>query len=182
MEEAAAKGSMLSFLRSKIKGSEIEKNFIEKLSSEEKHAYESALAFTWVPIKLIAGIFEKGAPMLYPGEYKASLRNFGKNSIKYDFKGIYRVAMQFASVNFLVERFAKVYSTYYNKGDVTTEKIKPNGMAAVLVKDFPELSTPAIEANVGALEGMLELHNCTNIKVSYQAPAPGDHKWICEWQ
>jgi hypothetical protein len=178
---SAAKGSGLMYMRSEIRkqGDSFYNDFHDKLSQAEKEAFDKALAFTWVPIEIVGSLYEKAALALFPGDMKTAFRKFGREAMKFDIKGIYRVAMHFTSVNFLVEQTARTWSTYFNAGKTSMEKIEDNKLSFIL-KEFPDLPRVHQETIAGTLEALLEIVNKKNSKVLY-SPEGNIHKWIITW-
>jgi|WetSurMetagenome_2_1015567.scaffolds.fasta_scaffold116786_2 hypothetical protein len=178
---SCAKGSGLLYLRSEIKkrGDLFANSFHDNLNSEEKDAYDKALAFTWVSIEIVGSLFEKAALALFPEDGEIAFRKFGKESMKHDIKGIYRVAMHFTSVNYLIEQVARTWGMYFNAGRASMEKIDDNILALIL-KEFPDLPKVHQETIAGTLEAIMEMVNKKNSKVTYSLEG-NVHKWIVAW-
>ncbi len=179
----AVKGSTLLFLRDKVKqrGSEFEKEFVRKLTAEERNTYESALAFTWVPLTVMAGLHEKGAQTFCPGVHSSSLHTWGKMSMLYDLGGIYKMAMKFTAIPFAVKQAARVWATFHNGGQAHCEDSGKKGEVAFVLRgceDLPEVFTHTL---AGSIEAVVDTAGGKNTRVRYVGATAGEHRWEVTW-
>lgn len=179
---ASIKGTALIYLRKAIKekGNDFHEKYVASLSEAEKTAFKSALAFSWVPLSVVAVLYERGASMLYGGDRKQALRQLGKDGGRDDMKGVYRVAMRFASVEFLMEQAAKVWGTYFDVGKVSTQRRGKGDFVIELdgLSGFPEAMRYTVE---GSMELIIETAGAKNVKVRYQSAGGNTHRWVASW-
>ncbi len=179
---ASIKGTSLIYLRKAVKdkGDDFHESFVASLSEQEKTAFKSALAFSWVPLEVVASIYEKGIARLYAGDRIQALRQFGRDAGRDDMKGIYRVAMRFSSVEFLMEQAAKVWGTYFDGGKVSTERRGKGDFVIQLdgLSGFPEVMRHTVE---GGMESIIATAGAKQAKVRYQSGGGDKHRWVASW-
>lgn len=180
---ASIKGTALIYLRKAIKekGNDFQDKYVASLSEPEKNAFKSALAFSWVPLSVVAGLYEKGAAMLYGGERTQALRRLGNDGGRDDTRGVYRVAMRFASVEFLMEQAAKVWGTYFDGGTVSTQRRGKGDFVIELdgLSGFPEPMRYTVE---GTMESIVESAGAKKARVRYQSAGANTHRWVVSWE
>jgi hypothetical protein len=180
---AASKGSVLLFLRDQIKkrGPEVEKAFLRGLSPEERTAYQSALAFSWVPAAVVARLFEKGAVLLFPGDRVSALREYGRTSMRHDMSGIYKVAMRFTSIPFVVEQTARVWCTYNDTGEPGCEHVQGQKLITFHVKNYPDFPDALKHTLAGSIETIVATAGGRHPSVVYMNNGVADHRWVIRW-
>ena len=88
-------------------------------------------------------------------------RKLGANGAEKNLKGIYKIFYRIGSPEFIIKRAAKVFATYYDKGEFTTISNK-DGEVRFRLTDFPDLSECWIERIAGWMEKTLELSGGKN--------------------
>jgi len=94
-----------------------QKAWLESLPEESKKIFtQTILSNAWysfsdafvIPTRKICDIFYQGS--------NAGAREIGRYSAEQSLKGIYRAFARVASVNFMLERTANIFKTYYHPG------------------------------------------------------------------
>lgn len=181
---AKSKGSNLLFIREEFKrrGKELEDSFIATLTPEEAGHYKSSLAFDWVPVTVLASMWEKAAKLFYPGDTKSSLRKLGAESMRCHLKGIYKVAMHFTGIPFVMEKSASVWGTYHDTGTAKCEKRDNKKEFAFVVSNYPDLPGALKETVAGSTEAIVESGGGKSSRVVYNQRPDGTHEWIASWE
>jgi hypothetical protein len=178
------KGSAMLFAREQAKkrGPEFTQTLLNRLNEEEKKVFESALAFSWIPISVATCIWEKAAQALFPGERSSSLRQFGKASMLCNISGVYKVAMKITSISFAMEQVARVWSTLNNTGEAKCVKNTGNPKELeFIVNNYPDMPDAYKQTLAGSTEAVLETAGAKNVRVTYKSDNATTHHWIAMW-
>jgi hypothetical protein len=93
------------------------KMVMDKLPQESRAIFEqSILANNWYPFKDAFVKPTKTICDIFYGGSEQGAREIGKFSAEKSLKGIYRAFARVASVNFILERTASIFKTYYTPG------------------------------------------------------------------
>ncbi len=180
---AKTKGNLIIFLKKRLReiGKEAEDKFIQKLDPDVLDVYRSTLMFYWVPVEKMAKIIEAVAPVLYPSDPKAIMklgREFGQNNLT----TVYRVFLRFTTVPFLIEKAAKFWKLYNDKGNVKVVRREGENTALLLVEDYPDLPESMRELSGGFILSSLEITNAKNIQIARDDRDPVSWKWKITWK
>jgi hypothetical protein len=180
---AKAKASNLLFIREefKRKGKETEESFLSKLNPEEKAAYKDTLTFDWIPVEVLASVWEKASQLLYPGDLKSSLRKLGAETMRSHLKGIYKVAIHITGIPYIVERSAQVWGTYHDTGTAKCEKRDSKNELAFIVNNYPNLPSALTETVAGSTAAIIETGGGKSATVVYSKRSDGSHEWLAHW-
>jgi hypothetical protein len=178
-----SKASNLLFIREEFKrrGKEFEMSFLAILSSEEKTIYIETLSFDWIPVTVLASLWEKASKLLYPEDANTSLRKLGAETMRCHLKGIYRVAMHITGIPFVIEQSARVWGTYQDTGTAKCEKRENKKELAFVVSNYPNLPTALKETVAGSTEAIIEAGGGKSAKVVYSRRADNSHEWVASW-
>lgn len=176
------KGTGITFIKEEFKkrGGNFENKFLAALNADEKSTYTSALDFTWHPIEIVTSLYEKAAPVLFPGD-PAPLRKIGVLSIESVAKGVYKFLLRFSTVEGLLQQAAKIWSTYQKEGTARMEKGADKNSCHFFVTDYPKLSQPFAENLAGYLERAIEMTGAKNVRVIIHNQSAGNWKWTATW-
>jgi hypothetical protein len=165
---AGYKGTGVVFVRSLIKsrGAALEQRFLAALSAEERSYYATTLEFHWIPIEVITRFFEAAAPLLYPGRADA-LRQIGREMAYDHLRGIYRIVLRVVTVEKVIEKSARLWSTYHQAGHAKLLREGPN-LLLFSVYDYPTLPEAFRESTCGYIAGVFELCGVSAIRVARQ--------------
>jgi hypothetical protein len=172
----------LLYIRENIRqaGPEVEKKFLASLSPEQQQTFRQFITTTWIPIETATTYYIKSAPLLFPANPAPSaMQMLGRASMDHNLKGVYRLAMRFASVNMIISKLARTWRTYHDVGDAACEIGEGKQLVftltyASLPAGFPEILTGCIESlmdSVGAKENFVKYHPAT----------PATHTWQVSW-
>lgn len=163
---AGYKGTGVVFVRSLIRGrgEALERRFLAALSEEERRLYGTTLEFHWIPIEVITRFFEIAAPLLFPGHADA-LRKIGREMAFDHLRGIYRIVLRVVTVEKVIEKSARLWSTYHQAGTAHLLREGPNRLI-FSVRDYPDLPELFRESTCGYIAGVFELCGVRGIRVS----------------
>ncbi|MBN1895124.1 hypothetical protein JW906_11540 [bacterium] len=160
------------------------KEWLETLSPEAKKIYSGGiLAFELYPLydSLIEPT-QKMCDLFYNGDIQGAWIS-GQYSAKYALKGFYKIFFRFGSPQFIIDRAAKVFSTYYPEGRIRVAE-SSSGRCVLQIYEFPE-PYHLLELNIaGWLEGVLELLERKTRKVEItKSMAKGDAvtEFVATW-
>lgn len=179
---AKAKGTGFSFLRLEIsgQGDTFEKGFLAKLTEEEIRIYRTTLPITWLEIEVVEKIFKTAADMLYP-DHPSPIREFGRQEARHALSGIYKLLLRFFSVASYIDKTAKLWQTYYDRGRARLEASGENAReASLIIEDFPDLSLVHRELILGYTLGGLELTGGKNIRGELINSDP--NRWVLKFK
>ncbi|MDQ7797983.1 MAG: hypothetical protein RDU76_03430 [Candidatus Edwardsbacteria bacterium] len=98
-------------------GPEAQKAWLESLPGESRKIFDQAiLANNWYPFQ--AGFVEPTRMICnsFYGGNELGAREIGRYSAEQSLRGIYKAFARVASVNFIMERTANIFKTYYTPG------------------------------------------------------------------
>jgi hypothetical protein len=178
-----AKGSNLMYIREEFKrrGKEVEDRFLAKLNPEERKNYMDALAFSWIPVTILASLWEKSVEILYTGGRKSALRKLGADTMRYNLKGLYKVAMHVTGIKFVFEQSARVWKTYHDTGNATCEKTSNKNEILFVISNYPTLPSVFQETVAGSFEAIIESGGSKVLKLDYRRRNTGEHEWLANW-
>lgn len=162
------------------RGGELEKSMAAALGPETRRHYLAAVATAWIPFDAEAEIFTAASGALFPGHSQA-LRDLGHAVAKEQFRGLYKIFLTVATVEFVVKRTAQIWNTIYNAGSARVEGLSERGGTLVAL-DLPEQLPVQREYICGYLIALLEMTNVRNVKVRKDESDPLAWKWIFTWE
>lgn len=98
-------------------GPEAQRAWLESLPGESRKIFDQAiLANNWYPFR--AGFVEPTRMICHSffGGSELGAREIGRYSAEQSLRGIYKAFARVASVNFIMERTANIFKTYYTPG------------------------------------------------------------------
>jgi hypothetical protein len=134
------------------------------LSEEERRVYASTLEFHWVSIEFITRLFEVAAPLVFPGRADG-LRRVGREMAFDHLRGIYRIVLRVVTVEKVIEKSARLWSTYHQAGTAKLHRLGPK-LLQFSVYDYPTLPELFRECTCGYIGGVFELCGVNDIRVS----------------
>jgi hypothetical protein len=150
------KGTGIFYVKSLVRSSSSEQQnvFLSMLNPDERKAYETVLAISWISIDAAAKILKAAAEVLYPGD-PAGLRAIGYKMAHNDLSGIYKILMPVLSVAMAMSQTGKLWSQYHDEGRAWTDKI--NEKTYIFnVADYPSLPEHFREMLAGYVKGVVE--------------------------
>ncbi|MBN1594839.1 hypothetical protein JW933_02830 [candidate division FCPU426 bacterium] len=163
------------------KGRALEETLISRLDEDSARIYRFSVEASWIPLEVMASIYETAAGVLYPDE-QDGLFKIGEAQAKNQLTGIYRIIMKIINVPYLIEKTAKLWKLYYDQGEAHTEKQESTNLAVMVVTGFPELPFPNRETTRGYVAGAIGLTGGKNVKVTGDYTNPLNWRWLMEWQ
>jgi len=175
---AKTKGNLIIFLKKCLRerGKEAEDKFIQKLDPDVLEVYRTTLMFFWVPVEKMAKIIEAAAPD--PKAIMKLGREFGRNNLT----TVYRVLLRFTTIPYLIEKAAKFWKLYHDKGNVKVLRKEEENTAVLLVKGYPDLPESLRKLSGGFILSSLEITNAKNIQIERDDRDPVSWKWKITWK
>ena len=180
---AKFKGVGIVFMRKLIRSHppEVEKQFLAKLSDDEKRLYESTLSASWVTLDLITKYCEIASPLLFPNEGRG-LWEIGRLMALDNLKGIYKVIVRVLSPQTILTQGAKLWASYHEKGRASLRPSEDPRRASYIVEDYPEITAPFLELLRGYVYGALEACGAKDIEVNGKYDNPNHWEWHASWR
>ncbi len=126
------------------------------LPPESAKYYKVVLAFQEFP--LYDGLIrptEVLCDLFFGGNERGAFES-GKFSASFALKGFYKILFKFGSPQFIIDRAARVFSSYYPEGELRVAESSP-GRCVLQIVRFPE-PYRLLEVNIGGwVEGALEV-------------------------
>lgn len=181
---AKLKGASFGVVRTLIKeqGKEFEEKYYAALTPEERDYVQNAMAVSWVELEMDENKSALAilAKMLYPNDSKA-VRKISHVMAVRTVPKVYQIFIRIPTIEFVYQRAAKIWSSYYDKGQLCIENFKETGMEAIL-RDYPEYPLFLRDAVTGFFEGIGELLKLKNFRIFKIEKDPNAWKWICQWE
>lgn len=171
------KGTGIVYVKSLVRSTSNEQQnvFLSMLNSDERKAYETVLAISWMPIDAASKILNAAADVLYPGD-PAGLRTIGYKMAHNDLSGIYKILMPILSVEMAMTQSGKLWKQYHDEGRAWADKI--NEKTYVFnVADYPNLPDHFREMLAGYVKGVIERTGENNVQVQRNDANPKQWKW-----
>jgi hypothetical protein len=94
------------------------------------------------------------------------LREISRVQVDQHLRGIYRVFVRLASPEFIAERAATLYKTYWrNNGTLRVERSGPKSFD-VIYDELPQVRPSWVSAQLGAIQAGLEVSGLSGVRVS----------------
>ncbi len=175
-------GSLISMKKMLQAGKqEEEKHFLASLTPAENNIYKTALSVSWVSIRAAAQLLEKGAEALFPGD-PGGMERIGHAEALDELQGIYKIFLKITTVPYLMNQSAKLWRSYYKKGQARTEGNPEEKAGAFIVEDFPKLPEIMQRLVSGYLAGALELTGARNVQVTLDPSDSQVWRWNIKWE
>ncbi|MCK5243580.1 hypothetical protein KAR34_14115 [bacterium] len=177
------KGAAIVTMRSivKEKGNDAETAILKQLNPEESELYKNTLAFSWINSSKAAPVIKKIANVLYNND-PLGIYKLGKEIAAKDSKGIYKFLMRFTTIPFIVSQTAKLWNSYYKKGEAYAESSSEKKQMYLNVKNYPELPEKFNEMVGGYVAQVIEMTGGRNVKVVSVNNNPNHWKWNILWE
>ena len=173
----------MDYLRRRVRelGDGTEERLLVGLDPSDRELYNNALAVSWIDVGGAARIYDTAARILYP-DSDEPLVDLGRDMAHADLTGIYKVLLRVATIPMVIERAARLWSTYHKKGDARIEREGNAKRADLIIDGYPELPQ-AIRVNVsGYVQGVVELTGSKNARVVHTGGRPEAWRWSISWE
>ncbi len=161
------------------RGGDVEKSFLDRLPEELQRMYKEIVHTTWSPVEKQAELYAHAAEALFPGN-PDGLRLLGQEMARRSYSGVYRIFLRLPTVDFIINRVAQVWGTYYDQGEACIEDFQGQG-GVFVVRNFPELPRKMREVICGHLTVILEATGAHQISVTLQDQDPKAWRWRISW-
>jgi hypothetical protein len=94
------------------------------------------------------------------------VREIARAQVQHDLRGIYRLFVRMASPDFIAQRAASLYGSYWrNHGTVRAERSGPHALDVVF-EELPRVRPAFVSAQLGGIQGALEASGLKSIRVN----------------
>jgi uncharacterized protein (TIGR02265 family) len=132
------------------------------LPPEDGAALEGLLASSWYPMGLLLRLMQEAERQLAPQEPEL-IRNMGRASCDYGINGVYRIFFKVGSPEFIISRATRVFSNYYDTGELKIVEVGDRRVAAELV-GLEGGAAQFCERIYGWMQRTLELAGARNLR------------------
>ncbi|MBN2893055.1 MAG: hypothetical protein JXL97_14395 [Bacteroidales bacterium] len=139
------------------------------------------LAGNWYPLKEAVIIpTQKAGELFYDGNIKKAAFDIGKDSAIRALKGVYKIFVRIASVDFVLKRIKSIFSTYYSTGkfDMT---FRSDNKVVFVATGFTEDEKLIFDRIAGWIEGIFVVISNKPFSVTYTCPEANDNYLSAEF-
>lgn len=178
---AMVKATDLSSLRKILRrrGAVAEAQFLAELPLELGTYYRQTPEFSFVPVEDHDRFFAAAARVLFPRDrHRDEL--LGRAMAEVTYSGVYRLFLSIPTVDYVIERAAAVWGTYYDTGQATVEN-RQDRRAELVVRDFPDMPAALRHGTTGHVAVLIERTGAERVKVRHKERDPTAWRWIARW-
>jgi uncharacterized protein (TIGR02265 family) len=136
------------------------------LTAEDQRALGgSLLASSWYPMPAFLRFMREAQRQLGAQEPEV-VRNMGRASCDHGVTGVYRVFFRLGSPEFIISRAARVFSSYYDTGELKVVESR-GGRALVELTGLQDSAPEFCERIYGWMQRTLELSGARNLRPSH---------------
>lgn len=150
------KGTNVISVRKLVVAAGVEQECLARLSAADVTVWKTVLPMSWLPIDVVAHVFEAGAAVLYPNDARR-IRTLGRAIARDNLSGVYRLLLRVLSVPFAIEQSSKLWSAYNDTGVTSVEYQKGAYEVRFLIAECPGFPDVVLEETAGYIEGLIEL-------------------------
>jgi len=175
------KGTDVITLRAALasKGPEVEKIFEQKLTPALVAVYRRITTTSWTEVADQMAIYQAAADVLFAQDPERMMR-LGVLLGSKAFSGIYKLFLRVPTVEYIFKRAARIWNTYYEKGDAEIEILSTKCVDFV-VHNFPDLPRPMREVAKGHYMAIMEMTGAKDIQIDMFDDNPQAWRWRIRW-
>ena len=136
------------------------------LAADDRRQLESVLASSWYGVDLFLRFMVEAERQLGARE-PGVVRSMGRASCDHGVKGVYKVFFRFGSPEFIIGRAARVFSSYYDTGELRILGTRPGRCVGELV-GFQGGAPQFCERIFGWMQRTLELAGARNLRSKHE--------------
>lgn len=176
------KGTNLTFLRKLLLtyGPAALAECESRLTPEQRTAFASTLPVSWVPVDLVAAVFEAVASVVHPNDPEG-VRKLGQALAHDNLSGIYQSLLRLATIPFALAQVALLWRIYQDHGRAKAVQVKGENRAVLTVEEYEDLPATIQEEIAGYVIGVGEMVGAKNIRVVRDGSNPQAWKWTITW-
>jgi uncharacterized protein (TIGR02265 family) len=156
--------SSLRYVRERF-GEEALRAVLAALPAEEAAPLAGALASSWYPMESFLRFMREAKRQLSPREPEV-VRNMGRASCEYGVTGVYKIFFKVGSPEFIIGRAARVFSSYYDTGQLTVPESR-DGRAVAEIEGLEGGAPEFCERILGWMERTLELAGAKRLRSAH---------------
>jgi len=140
------------------------------------------LAQEWVPLEEAAGLYAAAVTHLFDGDM-ARLYEVGRQQMRKDLSGIYRVFMRVASPAFVAGRAGALFEVYGRDAGTLSVGARTDTSMELILANRPFASPAYFEALRGSIAGTLELTGVRDLSVTIvDEHLPDRRVYLARWR
>jgi hypothetical protein len=157
--------SSLRYVRERF-GDAVLADVLGGLAEDDRRQLEGVLASSWYDVALFLRFMLESERKLGAQE-PGLVRNMGRASCDYGVKGVYKVFFRLGSPEFIIGRAARVFSSYYDTGELRILETRPGRCVGELV-GFEGGAPQFCERIFGWMQRTLELAGAKNLRSKHE--------------
>lgn len=177
------KGASITSMREILKeeGADFKARYLAKLGPEEKCLVEHAIPVSWREIALDENNNEVVilAKMLYPSDPQ-HMEKLGYRMAGMVLPKFYQIFIRVPSPDFIFQRVAKIWSSFYDQGHATIENYTGQQFDLVL-HDFPEYPQFLCKFMIGFVGWFCQTMRLKDYRVVFIGTNPNAWTWHVTW-
>ncbi len=144
-------------------------DWLDSLPENSKNLFKDGiLAGNWYPLNDAVIIpTKKIGEIFFNNNIENAFYEVGVFSAKYALKGVYKIFVRVASVDFVLKRLTSIFSTYYSEGKIEIINRKKSGVK-FYVTGFDKDDEIMITRLSGWAKGVFEVISNKNITINYK--------------
>ncbi len=131
------------------------------------------LASEWLPVEAVAPLYETALKMLFNDDANI-LYEVGRQQLRNDLSGIYRVFLRVASPHYVADKTAQIYSVYAQHCGTLEVIERAEHSLEIAMMNRPFSSHAFFETLRGSIAGVLELTGVKDVVVATVASPDTD--------
>lgn len=130
-------------------------------------SFEGVLPSSWYPMNAFLRFMQEAERQLGAQEQEI-VRNMGRASCDYGVTGVYRIFFKVGSPEFIISRAARVFSSYYDSGELRVVESR-DGRAVAELRGLQDGAPQFCERIYGWMQRTLELAGARNLRSSHSS-------------
>jgi uncharacterized protein (TIGR02265 family) len=156
--------SSLRYVRERF-GDEALARVLSALPRADSAALENVLSSAWYPMQVFL-LFMQEAERQLALQDPEVVRNMGRASCDHGVTGVYKIFFKVGSPEFIISRGARVFSSYYDSGELRVVESAP-GRAVAELTSLEGGAPQFCERIYGWMQRTLELAGARNLRSSH---------------
>jgi hypothetical protein len=121
------------------------------------------VAIAWVPAEHYFALLD--ALVEHGGGRTDLVREVARDQVQRDLRGIYRLFVRLASPDFIAQRAASLYGTYWRGNGTLHVERSTGGSLEVVFEGVPRMHTAFVSAQLGGIQAALEATGVAGVRV-----------------
>lgn len=178
--KGSAVRASLAYLESRL-GKEGLKQILATLPEQDRRILDTAiLQSNWYELSVLLRLMDASELSVQSAGLHGLAWDMGRFSAEFGLKGIYRVFIRIADPHFIIRKSSEVFSTYYDSGAMSAEKVDSHH-AILRLRNFNQPHRAFCDRLCGFMQRSLEMSGCETVQMTHpKCMARGDG--YCEYE